>query len=427
VNAIAVALQGKGLQKLAQRGTAIIRHYGWTSRRMDRSLARLVAILDQFGCAATFPITAIVAQRHPQLVRRYQERGIEFAIHGHRHVDHSVLAAEAQLAELAQAQEAFSRAGILVSGFRCPYLRWNEGTLGALRQQGLTYDSSQALAWDVLDGLETPAYLREVSFCGALPAAQYPSLPRLTDNLVRIPYSLPDDEGFVDRLALEMPAHMSDLWLKILHRTHQLGELFTIGLHPERAELCEEPLAATLAQARALTPPVWVARLCEISTWWQARSNSSVLMAGDGNDGLRIEVMGPPGVTILARGVKTDIPAMPWMDGYARLLSNRFAVSAPIRPCIGVSVDTSSRLVSFLREQGYVVEVGKEKAHYSHYIDQAQFVAEHERPLLAEIEGAGRPLVRLGRWPDGARSALAVTGDIDAFTWWDFGLRFLGR
>jgi hypothetical protein len=32
----------------------------------------------------------------------------------------------------------------------------------------------------------------------------------------------------------------------------------------------------------------------------------------------------------------------------------------------------------------------------------------------------------LGLWPAGARSALAVTGDIDALTLWDFGLRLLG-
>jgi hypothetical protein len=42
------------------------------------------------------------------------------------------------------------------------------------------------------------------------------------------------------------------------------------------------------------------------------------------------------------------------------------------------------------------------------------------------IEESKRPLVRLGTWPDGARSALAVTGDIDALTIWDFAARFRG-
>ena len=53
--------------------------------------------------------------------------------------------------------------------------------------------------------------------------------------------------------------------------------------------------------------------------------------------------------------------------------------------------------------------------------------AETVERLLAQIEGGDFPLVRLGRWPNGARSALCVTGDIDALTIWDYGLRFLGR
>jgi hypothetical protein len=35
--------------------------------------------------------------------------------------------------------------------------------------------------------------------------------------------------------------------------------------------------------------------------------------------------------------------------------------------------------------------------------------------------------VWLGRWLNGARSALAITGDIDALTLWDCGLRFFER
>jgi len=39
------------------------------------------------------------------------------------------------------------------------------------------------------------------------------------------------------------------------------------------------------------------------------------------------------------------------------------------------------------------------------------------------IEKAPGPLVRVWRWPDGARSALAATGDIDALTLRDFVVR----
>src|SRR5439155_1296640 len=46
-----------------------------------------------------------------------------------------------------------------------------------------------------------------------------------------------------------------------------------------------------------------------------------------------------------------------------------------------------------------------------------------EAELLEAIDASGGPLVRLGRWPAGARSALAATGDIDAITLLDFALR----
>jgi hypothetical protein len=42
------------------------------------------------------------------------------------------------------------------------------------------------------------------------------------------------------------------------------------------------------------------------------------------------------------------------------------------------------------------------------------------------IDESRRPLLRFGRWPRACRSALAVTGDIDALTIWDFVQRFRG-
>jgi hypothetical protein len=80
-----------------------------------------------------------------------------------------------------------------------------------------------------------------------------------------------------------------------------------------------------------------------------------------------------------------------------------------------------------LWQQGYIVEISEESHRYPCYFDQADFDTECERALLAQIESTGCPLVRLGRWPNGARSALAVTGDIDALTLWDYGLRVFRR
>ena len=60
------------------------------------------------------------------------------------------------------------------------------------------------------------------------------------------------------------------------------------------------------------------------------------------------------------------------------------------------------------------------------YLERPDFRPEDERSLLAQIEMGDWLLLRLGRWPDGAYSALCITGDIDALTMWDYGLRLLG-
>jgi peptidoglycan/xylan/chitin deacetylase (PgdA/CDA1 family) len=427
MNPISVALKGKGLFKLAWRTVSIFKGYGVTSRRMNQALKQFTGILNRFGCSATFPITAVALGRNPQVIKKYQEQGIEFAIHGYRHVDHCQLSQGEQLAQLALAKQLFDSAGIQPQGFRSPYLHANPDTLVALQHQHLAYDSSQGLSWEVLDGRETPAYRHVLSFYGALSANDYPSLPSLKDNLVCIPYNLPDDEALVHRLSLETTDQMNALWLAALRRSYELGELFTLGLHPERIFICQEPLMAVLSEAYQLDPAVWIARLDEIADWWRARNEAEVEITDTADGRLRVTVTGPNGTAVLARGVQVDAPTLPWADSYQQVQATTFTVHAPLRPCIGLAPTASPELSSFVRQQGYIVEISEQGHRYAYYLDRTDFTAEDQRPLLAQIEGTSRPLVRLGRWPNGARSALAITGDIDALTLWDYSLRFLGR
>jgi peptidoglycan/xylan/chitin deacetylase (PgdA/CDA1 family) len=439
VNPIAVAIRGKGIPKLLSRGARILRRYGLTAAKLDRGMGQIADLLRRFECAATWPTTTVALKRNPEIIKEYQAQGIEFAVHGYRHEDYSQLSGAEQLTQLRQARQVFEQAGVQLQGFRSPYLRWNEDTRTALRQVGLIYDSSQGLAWDVLDGRGTAAYEHVLGFYGALPAADYPSLPGLEGDLVCIPYSLPDDEALVERLDLETQTEKEDIWLKVLRHTYELGELFTLGLHPERAALCLKPLEAVLTRARQLEPAVWIARLDEIARWWKSRTEAFVDVTDAADGGLRLTVEGPKGTAVLARSVEVDAVTVPWADGYRRVRAATFTVRAPVRPFIGLSPDASPRLAGFLRQQGYIVETSNCRGapvdvvcsqspnSYSHYFDQTEFAPEHERPLLVKIEKSDRPLVRLGRWPDGARSALAVTGDIDALTVWDYVSRFLRR
>jgi hypothetical protein len=69
---------------------------------------------------------------------------------------------------------------------------------------------------------------------------------------------------------------------------------------------------------------------------------------------------------------------------------------------------------------GFFVEAGRRHGQALYLEGFDSFQEQDKRRVLALLDACPGPLVRFGRWPDGAWSALAVTGDIDAITWWDF-------
>jgi peptidoglycan/xylan/chitin deacetylase (PgdA/CDA1 family) len=427
MNPLEVALRGKGPFNLARRLMSIGQNYGVTPAKMERALALLAETLHRFGCSGTFPTVAVVLARHAHLFQKYQGRGLEFAIHGYRHIDYQLLPPAEQLTQLELAKQRFERIGVQAAGFRGPYLHTNADTLAAIRRQNLVYDSSESLAWELDNGRETPAYRHVLGFYGAHSTADYPSLPRLEAGLVHIPYSLPDDEALANRLELKTTEQMNAIWLAVLRRSYQLGELFTLGLHPERTFFCLAPLTAVLAEARRLDPPVWIARLDEIAAWWQARAAAQVELIDQGHNQFKIRVNGPPELTILSRGLQLDVPTRSWAGGYRQILANSFTAQAEVRPWLGLSPQASPALANFLQQQGYITQVSKTPGLHAYYFEQANFAPEEQRPLLAQLESPDRPLVRLGRWPNGAQSALSITGDIDCLTLWDYAARFLGQ
>jgi peptidoglycan/xylan/chitin deacetylase (PgdA/CDA1 family) len=417
---------------LFKRVRAIRTRYGLGVAKMDRALQMFIDILQKFDCGATFPITASVLARHGLTIEKYQAQGIEFAAHGYTHADYSGLAPEDQLAHLRRARKLFAEAGIAAVGFRSPYLSRNARLYCALEAAGFAYVSNQPIVWDVLDtkalsGTAQAAYERAVEFYEPWHASERLSVPQLHGRFVEIPVSLPDDEMLLDRLGSETQSLVETAWRRILSQTYERGELFTIQLHPERTALCADALSSVLAEARSLIPLVWTARLDEIAAWWQARAEATVEITDTGDGEFHLAVTGPSGTTVLVRAVETNVRTLPWTGGYRQVEEMTLTVRAPRRPFIGVSSAVSPKLTSFLRQQGYIVEANPESHHYYFYFEQSEFTVEQGRSVLAQIERADCPMVRLGRWPNGARSALAVTGDIDALTLWDYSLRFLGR
>jgi hypothetical protein len=88
---------------------------------------------------------------------------------------------------------------------------------------------------------------------------------------------------------------------------------------------------------------------------------------------------------------------------------------------VGVSARTPSSVLGFLAEEGFPAERGEDLARFGAWVDVDG--AANEKQVLAIVEASTGPLVRLSRWPAGARGALSVTGDIDSMTIQDFALR----
>jgi hypothetical protein len=318
----------------------------------------------------------------------------------------------------------FEDSGIPVDGFRAPYRRWDQGTMSALTDNGFTYDSSQSMHWPIAPDLETDGYRRGLEFYTSRSAAEHPVVPWIEGDLVRIPCCLPDDESVVDRLALPGPDAIAAMWVDVFERTHARGELFTMQVHPERIGPCGPGIAAVLGTAAGRSPGVWIARLGEIARWWRARAAAETTVADGGPGRLRIRCRGPEGLTVLARGL--DVAGEPWGDGPDRVVAPELDVTAERRPFVGLDDASPARVGAFLREQGYIVERGTPATHTVH-VRRERFERTDELPLLRELEQTDAPLVRFGRWPNGARSAVAVTGDVDALTIWDYAARFVGR
>ncbi len=428
-NPISIALKGKGPVTLLKRVRTISKRYGINAGKMDRALKQLSKLLQEFDCRATLPITTVALGRNGSVIQKYQAQGIEFAIHGYRHIDHSQLSAAEQEDQFRKARQIFQKHGIHCHGFRCPYLRWNEGTLVALSNVNFAYDSSNSLVWPVDERHTTDSYYRALEFYGAHPATDYPAIPSLDTekNLVRIPYCLPDDESLVERLVWDSPSEMDAIWPAMFHQIHSQGELFNLGLHPERTAECTAGLKATMQAIQAVASEVWRARLDEIAQWWRERYETKINITKVDHDRLRLCIDGPDGTTLLLRSLETKTATDPWFDGYQRASETPCIIQTDKRPFIGVSPESTPDLTLFLKQQGYIVETSSDAASYSFYFDRPIFSREEERVLIEQIEGQNSPLARLGRWPHGTRSAFCVTGDIDALTMWDYGLRFFGH
>lgn len=423
MNRLQFVLSSRGVGNIVARSKTVSSRFGLGPGKMARCFERYMDVLDRYRVRPSFPITALPMSRNMGPVRALLDRGAELAVHAYTHVDLTALDFDRQRGNLERANEKFRALGVPFSGFRAPYLHWNEDTLRCVDELGYLYSSNEVLLWDVyregeLSPEQEEAYRRAAAFYTPESAAVRPSLPYLRGTHVEIPVSLPDDEIPVDRLAILDGREIATTWLRIYEAVKDREELFTLQLHPERIFICQGGLEAVLERVRS-DGNVWVATMEEIARWWKDRSTLRFELDSSPDGDAFVRVTGPAGVTLWGN---EDGGEWKRAEGPIRLRAG-----SPV-PMVGVGHGSDPEALSFLRQDGYWVEELSEDAPCAVHLGKVEaFRREDARGWIERIGAAPGKVVRAGRWPNGAMTALCVTGDIDCLTLGDFALRWLGR
>ena len=339
------SMHHRGAGGAAARARSIVARFGVTANPMEERLRRFDELTAEFGVRPSWAITACILDRNRRAMQRFAERGVEFAIHGLVHDDHSRARWTSSAPASPARRNCSARAGVPYRGFRCPFLRGNSATDEVVRDMGLLYHSTQPVVFDTAPALGARAEeafrrtLRHL-YSSAVDADAVAVRPSLRSGVIHIPVALPDDEIMVERLRLD-EAQQTAVWLATLHATWARGELFTVQLHPERTDECAAALAATLGEARARRPAVWIATLERIAEWWRrrARTRLEVMPLEDGRYRVRME--GDPAATLLVRGLP-GVDAEPWHGADRVARAAEFEVAADRKPVVGVSARTPS-------------------------------------------------------------------------------------
>lgn len=424
-------MQQRNPQYIALRLVALLQRYGITSAKARKRTLDCVKFLANHDCYPTFPTPGRVVRQNTAFCQELQDLGSELAVHGYDHIDFHSLSKEEARHQFVRATQAYEQSGIQSEGFRCPYLSYSEELLPAIPDGMFKYSSNKAIWWNVVpmeNGNGANAIFDSLSkFYRARSAEATVSTPTITKNVVEIPASLPDDLQLYDGLKLGAQG-LAQSWLKMLHQIHRRGEMFVLLFHPESFYCCALAFESILSAAKQLEPAVWLTRLRDVSDWWWEKANFKVELLSDSANSSRLHLHFDCSqrATVLMRNIETSAPTHPWYEDYRVLDSRECQVVATPRPFVGALPGVPADTIAFLREQGYIVETGEQASQCGVHLDVPTVARLNSQvELIAYIESTSAPLVRFWRWPDEHRSALCITGDLDALSLLDYATRLL--
>jgi peptidoglycan/xylan/chitin deacetylase (PgdA/CDA1 family) len=395
------------------RAWKLFRAFGLTTTRYDRLLRRYESILHSHSVPATLPVTAVTLRRHPRIMRRLADSGIELAVHGLTHVDHSTLDLEGQTDGMIEARRIFRDAGFSPEGFRCPYLWWNEDTPLAAHRAGFTYVSNQVYLWKDFDQGPIRRLYR------VRPKPPEVSLPFTRRGVVEIPVALPDDFLLAEFLAL--PAEeIAVIWSRMLEDIIRKGELLVLQVHPELVSRCGEALDRLLRRARA-EGGIWIATMANLARWWRARREFQATAEIEHGE-IKITVQAPPQAVVGIHNLPRSDPRSSG-ESWLRLRGETHLIPGLVMPFVAVPPKAAEEHVLALEERGYVCRRSHEPAKYAAHLTAGQLGDGGIDDWIRRITATDHPLLRLLPWPEGKRAALCITGDIDCVTLRDYAWR----
>lgn len=440
MNLVSFSIKTKGLHNFGRRLWTVFTRFGFSEARTRRALQTIVDTLHTYGSAPTFYIPAVVLERHPQLIAAIAHPGAEIGIHGYVHNDYRTLSKGEQYKNTEKAAAIFQKTHIPYQGFRNPYLGWTEETLEVLASLGFSYESNEAVIHDVIDLASLSPIIREgfeksLALFQAIPCNLYTLRPHFEGTLLRIPTSIPDDEMVFDRLRVTQAEEVGNIWCKIMQHVYDLGGLYVLNLHPERAILCQKALDKLLSYANNRPLPVWFARIEEIAQWWKERSQFRLNITSYAPHQWQVDVTCTSRASLLGHHLAgSDQSLFESAGSECHIQDRSFIVEAEHCPCLALSTRTSTEIQDFLLEQGYpaVFCTQEESQLYALYLDLPNGLGttrdeqiKQRSMLVQQIEQLETPFLHFACWPNGNQAALAISGDIDSVTVQDFFLRVI--
>jgi peptidoglycan/xylan/chitin deacetylase (PgdA/CDA1 family) len=439
MNLVSFSIKTKGIHNFVRRLVTVFTRFGFTDMPTRHALQTIVHLLQGYQASPTFFIPAVVLRRHPTLLAGIAGSGAEIGIHGYVHNDYRTLSRHEQYVHTKKAINVFQQTNIAFQGFRNPYLGWTEESLTVFSQLGFTYDSNDAVFHDVVDlnvfsPLLQSGYQKSLELFQAVSCSAYALRPYFSGQLLRIPTSIPDDEMLFDRLRLTNK-QVGAVWSNIMRRVYDLGGLYTLNLHPERATRCKSALQTLLTTSREQELPVWITSLKDIAAWWKERSQFRWRITPQSTGHWLVEATCTPRATVIARNVTIEgANTTPWFKHDKQVSAHTFTIQSIQCPCIGISPQSPQVIDDFLNEQGYpfVRCTQQDAQRYTYYLDMPEGLGttrkeqlQRKSKLVQQIETLQSPFIYFGCWPNGRRAALSITGDIDSVTIQDFFLRIL--